>query len=47
VKNSFDNALKGMGPLSLFINCAGMALCGVLEDNSTSDIMVIQHYKLN
>jgi len=39
VKNSFDNALKGMGPLSLFINCAGMALCGVLEDNSTSDIM--------
>lgn len=29
-----------MGPLYLFVNCAGMAICGRLEDNSSGDIMV-------
>lgn len=40
VKKSFSDVAKGMGPLNLFINCAGMAICGTLEDNSPSDIMV-------
>jgi 3-dehydrosphinganine reductase len=40
VKQAFNNAIKEMGPLYLFVNCAGMAICGRLEDNSSSDIMV-------
>jgi len=41
VKRAFDNAIREMGPLSLFINCAGMAICGTLEDISPSNIMVL------
>ena len=40
VKKKINNAIGEMGPLYLFINCAGMAICGTLEDNSTNDIMV-------
>jgi len=40
VKNTFNNVIQEIGPLYLFINCAGMAICGTLEDNSTDDIMV-------
>lgn len=40
VEKTFNNAIEDMGPLYLFINCAGMALCGILEDISTDDIMV-------
>ncbi|VVC26825.1 Hypothetical protein CINCED_3A011929 [Cinara cedri] len=39
VKKSFDNAIREMGPLYMFVNCAGMAICGTLECNSSSDIM--------
>ncbi|XP_026817902.1 3-ketodihydrosphingosine reductase [Rhopalosiphum maidis] len=40
VEKTFNNAIEdNMGPLYLFINCAGMAICGTLEDSSTSDIM--------
>lgn len=39
VEKTFNNAIEDMGPLYLFINCAGMALCGTLEDISTDDIM--------
>lgn len=41
LKNVLDNAIGETGPLYLFINCAGMALCGTLEDSSPSDIMVL------
>lgn len=41
LKNVLDNAIRETGPLYLFINCAGMALCGTLEDSSPSDIMVL------
>lgn len=40
LKNALDNAIREMGPVYLFVNCAGMAICGKLEDNSSSDIMV-------
>lgn len=40
VKKLFDNEIKKMGPLYLFVNCAGMALCGTLENTTPSDIMV-------
>jgi len=41
VEKTFNNAIEdNMGPLYLFINCAGMAICGTLEDSSTSDMMV-------
>lgn len=40
VKRSIDNAIEQMGPPYLFVNCAGMALCGTLEDNSPDDIRV-------
>lgn len=46
VKKSLDNAIRDMGPLYLFVNCAGMAICGTLECNSSSDIMVIR-YKIS
>jgi len=41
---SLDDAIKETGPPYLFFNCAGMALCGTLEDNSPSDIMVGKNY---
>lgn len=41
VKTAFNDAIGEMGPLYLFINCAGMAICGTLEDVSTNDIMVL------
>lgn len=40
VKKAFDNVIKEMGPLHLFVNCAGMAICGTLENISPSNIMV-------
>lgn len=40
IKESFDSVIKEIGPVYLFINCAGMAICGTLEDNSSNDIMV-------
>jgi len=40
VKTTFNKAIDEMGPLCLFINCAGMAICGTLENVSTNDIMV-------
>lgn len=46
VKNTFNNAIGEMGPLYLFINCAGMAIGGTLEDSSTSDIMVFLIFDL-
>ncbi|XP_016663454.1 3-ketodihydrosphingosine reductase isoform X2 [Acyrthosiphon pisum] len=39
VKTTLNNAIDEMGPLCLFINCAGMAICGTLEDISSNDIM--------
>jgi len=40
VKTTFNNAIDEMGPLCLFINCAGMGICGNFKDVSTNDIMV-------
>ncbi|XP_025205163.1 3-ketodihydrosphingosine reductase isoform X2 [Melanaphis sacchari] len=39
VEKTFNNAIEDMGPLYMFINCAGMAICGTLEESSTNDIM--------
>ncbi|XP_015366557.1 PREDICTED: 3-ketodihydrosphingosine reductase [Diuraphis noxia] len=39
VKTTLNIAINEMGPLYLFINCAGMAICGTLEEVSTNDIM--------
>jgi len=35
-----------MGPLCLFINCAGMAICGTLEEVSTNDVMVVLNFSI-
>lgn len=44
VKASLDNAIREIGTPYLFFNCAGMALCGTLENHSSSDIMVSNYY---
>lgn len=46
VEKSFERAIRGMGPLYMFVNCAGMAICGTLESNSSTEIMVIW-YKIS
>lgn len=46
VKEAFDNAVRETGPLYLFINCAGMAICGTLEDISPSSILVLFYNKI-
>jgi len=30
-----------LGPIFMLVNCAGMAICGRLEDTSVSDIQVM------
>lgn len=44
VKRAFDNAIKEMGPLYMLVNCAGMAICGTLEDHTSNDVMVFGIY---
>lgn len=34
-------AEEGLGPIYMLVNCAGMAICGRLEDTSVKDIKVI------
>lgn len=46
VKTAFNNAVDDIGPLYLFVNCAGLAICGTLEDISTNDIMVFSMFNI-
>ena len=40
VEKAIHNAEEEVGPISLLVNCAGMAICGRLEDTTVQDIKV-------
>lgn len=40
IEKALHGAEEGLGPISMLVNCAGMAMCGRLEDTSVKDIKV-------
>lgn len=41
IEKALHDAEEETGPISMLVNCAGMAICGRLEDTSVEDIKVI------
>jgi 3-dehydrosphinganine reductase len=41
IEKVLHGAEEGLGPIYMLVNCAGMAICGRLEDTSVKDIKVI------
>ncbi|XP_050442481.1 3-ketodihydrosphingosine reductase [Adelges cooleyi] len=46
VKNALDCAIQEIGPLYMLVNCAGMAICGTLEEMSINDILKLINVNL-
>jgi NAD(P)-dependent dehydrogenase (short-subunit alcohol dehydrogenase family) len=40
IEKALHDAEEEFGPISMLVNCAGMAICGRLEDISVKDIKV-------
>lgn len=40
IEKALHDAEEETGPISMLVNCAGMAICGRLEDTSVEDIKV-------
>jgi NADP-dependent 3-hydroxy acid dehydrogenase YdfG len=40
IEKALHDAEEEIGPISVLVNCAGMAICGRLEDTSVEDIKV-------
>jgi 3-dehydrosphinganine reductase len=41
VEKTLHEVEEELGPIYMLVNCAGMAICGRLEDTSVSDIKVM------
>jgi 3-dehydrosphinganine reductase len=41
IEKALHDAEEELGPIFMLVNCAGMAICGRLEDTSVSDIKVM------
>lgn len=44
IEKALHDAEEELGPIFMLVNCAGMAICGRLEDASVSDIKVMPHF---
>jgi short-subunit dehydrogenase len=40
IEKALHDAEEEIGPISMLVNCAGMAICGRLEDTPVEDIKV-------
>jgi 3-dehydrosphinganine reductase len=40
IEKALHDAEEELGPIFMLVNCAGMAICGTLEDTSVSDMKV-------
>lgn len=41
IEKALHDVEEELGPIFMLVNCAGMAVCGRLEDTSVSDIKVM------
>ena len=41
IEKAIHDAEEELGPIFMLVNCAGMAICGRLEDTPVSDIKVM------